>query len=54
MKLTEKELMEVVGGTLTATLTNAIARCAETFFTIGRAIGSAIRRISSKTICEVK
>lgn len=53
MHLQEKELYEIQGGGLTinATLINAFARAISTILDLGRTVGSAIRRISSKNYC---
>jgi len=53
-KLNEKELLQVVGGSniLTAAFLNAIARCLNSIYDIGRAIGSSISRIKSGKICS--
>lgn len=53
MKLTDKELLEITGGTVTATLINSIARGITTIADLGRSLGSAIRRIVSHKICPI-
>jgi len=53
MILTKEELLEVSGGAVTASLINSIARGVTVLLELGRAIGSAIRRISSKTVCSI-
>lgn len=49
--LTNNELHNIVGGAITATLLNAIARLANTILGVGRAIGSSIRRAITKKYC---
>ena len=51
--LTNKELMEVNGGGISAALISATARLVSTVYEIGRAFGSAIRRLSSGSVCKL-
>ena len=51
--LTDKELYEIKGGAINATMLNAIARIIGVFYEIGEAVGSSIRRITSKNRCKV-
>lgn len=51
--LSEKELLNITGGAITATFVNAITKGVTTLLDLGRAIGSAIRRISSNKICSI-
>ncbi len=53
MKLTEYELLEITGGTVTATLINSIARGITTIADLGRSLGGVIRRIVSGKICPI-
>ena len=53
MKLTDKELLMVTGGAITATFINSIARGITTIADLGRSLGSAIRRIVSHKICPI-
>ena len=53
VKLTKEELLNVSGGTITATLLNAFARGISTIVDLGRDLGSAIRRIASGKICPI-
>lgn len=53
MILNKKELLKINGGTITATLVNALARGITTIMDLGRSLGSAIRRIASKKICPL-
>ncbi len=47
------ELYEIVGGAsvLSPTLINALARMASTTYDIGRALGSALRRLFTRKWC---
>jgi hypothetical protein len=51
----KEELVLVVGGSsLSGTVLNAVIRAVNVAFEIGRALGSAIRRIKSGQRCSVK
>lgn len=54
IKLKNEELINIVGGSdiISATLLNAITRCMDCIFEIGRAIGSSIARFKSGNICS--
>ena len=50
--MTKEELIDVKGGgTLSASLLNAISRAAETIYNLGRSLGSSIRMIISGSKC---
>ena len=49
--LENDELYSVEGDAFNYTMLNAIARAASTIFTIGQAIGSAVRRATSRRYC---
>ena len=53
VNLTNDELMTVNGGGLTAALLTATAKLVSTVYDIGRAFGSAIRRITSGNVCPL-
>ena len=50
-ELGKEELKQIYGGAISATLFNAFVRGVNTFFEVGRSLGSAVRRIFSKDIC---
>jgi len=52
----KEELVLVVGGasSLSGTVLNAVIRAVNVAFEIGRALGSAIRRIKTGQTCSVK
>lgn len=50
-KIEKKQMYEVKGGAVNYALLNAIARAASAIFTVGQAIGSAVRRMTSKNYC---
>lgn len=49
--LSKKEMLQIEGGGLTATLINALSKGFGVFFDIGKNIGSSIRRIKDDAIC---
>ena len=53
MKLEDKELLNIVGGstTITSSLLNSAARVMECIIDIGRSLGTAIRRIYTDNLC---
>ena len=52
--LNKQELLAVTGGgTITSSMLNAIARGISTITDLGRALGSAIRRMVSGKICPI-
>lgn len=53
MELTTRELKNVMGGAITATLVSAIVKGVNTFLDLGRTVGTAIRRIGSGSVCSL-
>ncbi len=53
IKLNKEELLKVTGGSLSATMINAIVKGAGLLFEIGQAVGNAIRRAITKTTCTL-
>lgn len=53
MKLNKNELLEIKGGAITATLINAFARGINTMMSLGRSLGTAIRRIYRGKVCKL-
>lgn len=53
MVLTSKDLNAINGGSISATLLNAVSRGITTLFNIGVAIGSSLRRLISGKICRL-
>ena len=49
--MTDKELENIQGGGVNATLLNAIARCVTVFYDLGRALGTGIRMAFGKKTC---
>lgn len=52
-KLNETDLKNICGGSITGTFVNSITKGVNTFLALGRAVGSAIRRIGSGDICPI-
>lgn len=52
-KLNKEQLMKVTGGSISATLLNALVRGANVFLDVGRSIGTAIRRFLSGKKCSI-
>ena len=54
MILNNRELKQVMGGgKISATLINYIIKGFNSFLDMGRYLGSSIRRISSKNMCDM-
>ena len=52
--LNEAELLKIIGGiNITASFLSAIVRGIDTIYEIGKAVGSALRRVQSGKICPV-
>mgnify|MGYP001623892392 CR=1 FL=1 len=52
IELNNQQLFGIKGGaSLTSSMLNAIVRTVSTMFSIGQAVGSAIRRAVSKNYC---
>ncbi|MDD2203170.1 MAG: hypothetical protein PHT75_03355 [Bacilli bacterium] len=52
-EITNEELNNVRGGSISGSLINAFARSIETILDVGRSLGNAIRRIRSRSICKL-
>ena len=53
MKLTDKQLKAINGGSISATLINAIVKGFELIIELGRSLGSSIRRVTSGKSCSL-
>ncbi|MBQ8219218.1 MAG: hypothetical protein IJZ79_05640 [Bacilli bacterium] len=53
MELKEKELLEIQGGGITSAWLNAISKAVTTLYDLGKATGSALRRIISGATCPI-
>lgn len=51
--LTNEELIKVKGGSISATMLNAISRLIESLLNLGQLVGSSIRRSVSKNYCKL-
>ncbi len=54
MILTESECKNVKAGSITGTLISAVTKVLNSILDIGRACGSAIRRLTSKNSCILR
>lgn len=52
-RLNDYELKNITGGSLSGTIISAIIRGVGVFVDVGRAIGTAVRRICSNKVCPV-
>lgn len=51
-KIKTEEMYTIVGGiNITSAILNALTNAASTIFDVGKAFGSAIRRLSSRSLC---
>jgi len=53
MELNNYELKNIIGGSISGTLLNSIIKGITTLTDLGRALGTAIRRMISKSYCRV-
>lgn len=54
MELANVELIKVEGGlNFSGALVSSLTRALNTFFSIGQAIGSAVRRVSAGKLCPL-
>lgn len=54
MKLKNEELICIIGGaSLTGTMIGAISKAINALLEAGRSLGTAIRRISAKNLCNL-
>ena len=52
-KLNEIELHEINGGGISGTLINAVTSAGKMIYSLGRALGSTIRRIVGGNVCPI-
>ena len=52
-KIKDNELKCIIGGAITGTMINAIARGITSIYNVGRALGSALRRAISGKYCSL-
>lgn len=53
MELKKHELLIITGGGISGTLLNALARGINVLLDLGRSLGTAIRRVSSNSVCPI-
>lgn len=52
-ELSNKQLMSIVGGSISGSFINAFARGIQALMDVGRSLGNAIRRIKGNSICKL-
>ena len=53
-EIDKKEMMSVEGGTsFSASMLNAIYRTIEVIYSVGESLGSFIRRVTEKKMCDI-
>lgn len=52
-KLNKEEMKQVQGGVSYTSAINAVIKAITTLFSVGQAVGSAIRRATSSNYCKV-
>ncbi len=50
--MSKEEMLLITGGSISSTMINAIARLTTTIYNIGKALGSSLKRIFTKTTCQ--
>ena len=53
MELNQEEMRNIIGGSITSSMLNAISKAVNTLYELGKATGSAIRRIISNAYCPL-
>lgn len=54
MKLSNSELYNIYGGSLSATMLNAFTKAISILIDLGKGLGSTIRRVSENKPCNVE
>lgn len=54
MQIKNKELLNIVGGAINATMINAAARILSIVIDIGKMVGTALRRAFTKNVCRAR
>ena len=53
MKLNKEQMKQIDGGSITSAMINAISKAVNTLYELGKATGSAVRRLIKKTYCPL-
>jgi hypothetical protein len=53
MNLNEQKMKEISGGAITSAMINALNKAINTIYELGKATGSALRRIIKNSYCKV-
>ena len=54
MKLNEEKMKQINGGAITSAMLNAISKAVNALYELGKATGSALRRIISNKYCALR
>ncbi len=54
MKIDDKELLNVIGGGISATILSYFATAVKTVYSVGQGLGGAIRRIAKRDLCPLR
>ena len=52
MELSKEKMKEINGGAITSAMINALNKAINTIYELGKATGSALRRIVNKSYCK--
>jgi hypothetical protein len=53
MKLNKEQMKEIAGGGISYSLINAVSKAVNTLYELGKATGSALRRIVNNSYCPL-
>ena len=53
MELNQENMKQIEGGAITSAMINAISKAVNTLYELGKATGSAIRRIINNSYCPM-
>lgn len=53
MELNQENMKQIDGGAITSAMINAISKAVNTLYELGKATGSAIRRLISNSYCPM-
>ena len=54
MEIKKEEMKQIIGGTVTSAIINAISKAVSTIYDLGQQTGSAIRRLVSGSYCSAR
>lgn len=53
MELNKEQMKKVAGGAITSAMLNAVSKAINTLYELGRATGSAVRRLIKNAYCPI-